>query len=209
MDFAHVHVDCMKGYETQLASWKHKIHQAELAKAELDRKWSIEIDEAYQLCEVLQQEIDILCNSLEELRGRVDSGSKENDRKGKGEHKVANLSPKKVSWANDNCPRIQRQPSTCFVMGKMRTMARLGEIPFLVILKVPSPFLIVYTKRGGGLNMRSILCMKTTMIMSKMLCVIVFDCGLSPSAGKICIETESLHCAIRLSRMHLDVITPL
>ena len=51
--------------------------------------------------------------------------------------------------------------------------------------------------------------MKTTMIMSKMLCVIVFDCGLSPSAGKICIETESLHCAIRLSRMHLDVITPL
>ena len=150
MDFAHVHVDCMKGYETQLASWKHKIHQAELAKAELDRKWSIEIDEAYQLCEVLQQEIDILCNSLEELRGRVDSGSKENDRKGKGEHKVANLSPKKVSWANDNCPRIQRQPSTCFVMGKMRTMARLGEIPFLVILKVPSPFLIVYNKRGGG-----------------------------------------------------------
>ena len=57
---------------------------------------------------------------------------------------------KKVSWANDNCPRIQRQPSTCFVMGKMRTMARLGEIPFLVILKVPSPFLIVYNKRGGG-----------------------------------------------------------
>ena len=71
-----------------------RFSKAELAKAELDRKWSIEIDQAYQLCEVLQQELDILCNSLEELRGRVDSGSKENDRKGKGEHKVANLSPK-------------------------------------------------------------------------------------------------------------------
>jgi hypothetical protein len=85
VDFAHVHVDCMKGYETQLASLKDEKHRAE----------SIEIDEAYQLCEVLQQEIDMLRNSLEELRGRVDSGSKENDRKGEGEHKVANLSPEK------------------------------------------------------------------------------------------------------------------
>ncbi len=38
-EFAHVHVDCMNGYEIQLASLKDKINRAELAKEELDRKW--------------------------------------------------------------------------------------------------------------------------------------------------------------------------
>ena len=108
VDFAHVHVDCMKGYETQLASLKDEKHRAE----------SIEIDEAYQLCEVLQQEIDMLRNFLEELRGRVGSGSKENDSKGEGEHKLSNLSPKIVSWANDNCPRIEQQPSNVLCDGQ-------------------------------------------------------------------------------------------
>ena len=51
--------------------------------------------------------------------------------------------------------------------------------------------------------------MKATMIIIKMLCLIGFDHGLSPSAGNICIETEPLHCAIQLSRMHWDDTTPL
>ena len=49
VDFAYVHVNCMKGYKTQLASLKDDKHWAELVNVELDRKWSIDIDKAYQL----------------------------------------------------------------------------------------------------------------------------------------------------------------
>jgi hypothetical protein len=118
VDFAHVHVDCMKGYETQLASLRDEIHRAELSKEELDRKWSIENEEAFQLCEVLQQEIAMLRKSLEESRGRSESGSKENENEGERENKLANLPSTRVSWANGNCPRIQQQPSNVLFDGQ-------------------------------------------------------------------------------------------
>ncbi len=78
VDFAHVHVDCMKGYETHLASLKDEINRAELAKEELEMKWSNENEKAYQLCEVWQQEVNMLRKALEELRGGGESGSEEN-----------------------------------------------------------------------------------------------------------------------------------
>jgi hypothetical protein len=81
-------------------------------------KWSIENEEAYQLCEVLQQEIDMLRESLEESRGRRESGSKENENEGERENKLANLPSKRVSWANGNCPRIQQQPSNVLCDGQ-------------------------------------------------------------------------------------------
>jgi len=118
VDFAHVHVDCMKGYETQLASLRDEIHRAEFSKDELDRKWSIENEEAFQLCEVLQQEIAMLRKSLVESRGRSESGSKENENEGERENKLANLPSKRFSWANGNCPRIQQQPSNVLFDGQ-------------------------------------------------------------------------------------------
>ena len=118
VDFAHVHVDCMKGYETQLASLRNAIHRAELSKEDLNMKWSIENEEAYQLCEVLQQEIDMLRKSLEESRGRSESDSKDNENEGERENKLANLPSKRVSWANGNCPRIQQQPSNVLCDGQ-------------------------------------------------------------------------------------------
>ncbi len=118
VDFARVHVDCMKGYKTQLASLKDEINRAEVAKEELDRKWSIENEEAYQLCEILQQEIDMLRNALEESREGGESGSEENGSKREREKKLANRSPRTVSWAEDNCPRIQQQVLSVLCAGK-------------------------------------------------------------------------------------------
>jgi hypothetical protein len=111
VDFAHVHVDCMKGYETQVASLKNEIHRAEMAKAEL----SIENEEAYRLCEVLQQEIDMLREALGKSR---ENGSEKNESKCKGEHKLANLPSTRVSWAVGNWPRIQQQPSNVLYDGQ-------------------------------------------------------------------------------------------
>ena len=117
VNLEQVHEDCMKGYETKLASLRDAIHRAELSKEDLNTKWSIENEEAYQLCEVLQQEIDMLRESLEESRGRRESGSKENENEGERENKLANLPSKRVSWANGNCPRIQQQPSNVLCDG--------------------------------------------------------------------------------------------
>jgi hypothetical protein len=118
VNLEQVHEDCMKGYETKLASLRDAIHRAELSKEDLNMKWSIENEEAYQLCEVLQQEIDMLRESLEESRGRRESGSKENENEGERENKLANLPSKRVSWANGNCPRIQQQPSNVLCDGQ-------------------------------------------------------------------------------------------
>jgi len=118
VNLEQVHDDCMKGYESKLTSLRDEIHRAELSKEELDRKWSIENEVAFQLCEVLQQEIDMLRKSLEESRGSSESGSKENENEGERENKLANLPSTRVSWANGNCPRIQQQPSNVLFDGQ-------------------------------------------------------------------------------------------
>jgi hypothetical protein len=89
-----------------------------VAKEELDRRWSNENEEAYQPCEVWQQEINMLRKDLEELRGVRESGSEENEGKCEREKNLANLSPKIVSCADDNCPRIQQQASNVLYVGK-------------------------------------------------------------------------------------------
>ncbi|KAL3811370.1 hypothetical protein ACHAXA_011334 [Cyclostephanos tholiformis] len=90
VDFAKVHEDCKGCYEIELARLKDEVNQAVFSKEELNAKLSKENEEAYQLCEILQQEIDMLRKELEEVRGRGESSS-ENEMK----------YFRKVSWADE------------------------------------------------------------------------------------------------------------
>jgi hypothetical protein len=89
VDFAKVHEDCKKDYETKLASLKDELDQAHLSKEELSAKMSAENDDAYQLCEILQREIDMLRTEMEEVKG---SGESSSERK----------HLRRVSWADGN-----------------------------------------------------------------------------------------------------------
>jgi hypothetical protein len=74
--------ECVRDYETQVANLMDEIDQAALSRAELNMSWStrleerkeeveklrIENREAYQTCEVLQREIDMLYKALEESK---------------------------------------------------------------------------------------------------------------------------------------------
>lgn len=82
VDLEQVHEDCAHIYETQLASLKDEIAASKeesntqlsrklKAQTEEVRKLKMESEEAYQTCDVFQQEIDVLYEALEERRLRA------------------------------------------------------------------------------------------------------------------------------------------
>jgi hypothetical protein len=97
--------NCMKGYKTQLACLKDELNQAESSKEELNMNLSKENKEAYQLCKILQQEIDMLCKDLDELQGKGESSSNMSRRRRERENMLADQKTIRVSWADENHPR--------------------------------------------------------------------------------------------------------
>ena len=116
---AREHEGCVGDYETQVASMKGEIDRAALYRAELNASWSTRLEErkmeeeklkmenreAYQTCEVLQREIDMLREALEELRAGIKSDSVE-DANGydddDDDDELAQLRKlKKISWSDD------------------------------------------------------------------------------------------------------------
>ena len=123
VNFTQVHEDCIQCYEAQLASLKVEKNQAELSKEELNtmllgklkeqkkdvRKMKMSNKEAYNMCEVMHQKIVLLHEALEESNANDEIGSVENEARNDREVKLATLKLKRVSWANDNCPRTHQQ----------------------------------------------------------------------------------------------------
>ncbi len=123
VDFTQVHEDCIQCYEAQLASLKVEKNQAELSKEELNtmllgklkeqkkdvRKMKMANKEGYKMCEVMHQKIVLLHEALEESNANDEIGSVENEARNDREVKLATLKLKRVSWANDNCPRTHQQ----------------------------------------------------------------------------------------------------
>ncbi|KAL3783349.1 hypothetical protein ACHAW5_010891 [Stephanodiscus triporus] len=141
--FARDHEECVSGYETQLASLKDQIDQAVLSTAELRmsssarlkekreevKKLKKETSEAYQMCEVLQREIDMLREALDESKAGYesdsveDSGGSDYDDSDYDDDETAQLRPlhysnengKRISWSDkalrsgDNARSIQNQ----------------------------------------------------------------------------------------------------
>ena len=77
--FARGHEECVRGYEIQVADLKDEIDRAMLSEADLKarleeqmeegERMKMENREAYQACDVLQREIDVLYEELEESKG--------------------------------------------------------------------------------------------------------------------------------------------
>lgn len=116
---AREHEGCVGDCETQVASMKGEIDRAALYRAELNASWSTRLEErkmeeeklkmenreAYQTCEVLQREIDMLREALEESRAGIKSDSVE-DLNGydddDDDDEMAQLRKlKKISWSDD------------------------------------------------------------------------------------------------------------
>jgi hypothetical protein len=117
---AREHVGCVRDYETQVASLKDEIDRAVLSRAELNTLWLTRLEErkeeeeklkkenreAYQTCEVLQREIDMLYEALEESRAGNKSNSVEDANGSDGDdddnEKMAQIRKlKKISWSDD------------------------------------------------------------------------------------------------------------
>lgn len=115
---AREHEGCVGDCETQVASMKGEIDRAALYMAELNASWSTRLEErkmeeeklkmenreAYQTCEVLQREIDMLREALEESRAGIKSDNLEdaNGYDDDDDDEMAQLRKlKKISWSDD------------------------------------------------------------------------------------------------------------